>query len=83
MDQQTGAQISRKAFIQSVSILLLLMLISGILTLVVPAGSYRRSIIDGREMVDPESFQYVQRPAYPVWRWLTVPPENRALARAG
>ena len=38
MDQKAGAQISQRAFIQSLVILFLLMMIAGVLTLVVPAG---------------------------------------------
>ncbi|MBI9046813.1 MAG: YfcC family protein [Anaerolineaceae bacterium] len=76
MDQQkSGAQISRKAFFQSLIILLVLMILAGILTLVIPAGSYSRSQTDGLEFIDPDSFQYIDRPVYPVWRWLTAPVE--------
>jgi len=75
MDHKPGAQISRKAFVQSVVILLLLMLVAGILTQVIPAGSYQRSTVDGREMVDPGSFQLIERPTYPIWRWVTAPAE--------
>jgi hypothetical protein len=38
MDQKAGAQISQRAFIQSLAILFVLMMIAGILTLVIPAG---------------------------------------------
>ena len=38
--QRAGAQISTKAFVQSVLILFILMLLAGVLTRVVPAGSY-------------------------------------------
>jgi len=40
MDQKAGAQISQRAFIQSLAILFVLMMIAGILTLVVPAAGY-------------------------------------------
>ena len=75
MEDKAGAQISTRAFIQSVVILLLLMMIAGVLTRVIPAGSYARIEMDGREMVDPTSFQYIEQPDYPVWRWFTAPVE--------
>jgi uncharacterized ion transporter superfamily protein YfcC len=73
--QKAGAQISARAFLQSVLILFVLMLVAGILTRVVPAGTYARTIQDGRQMIDPASFQFVAAPDYPVWRWFTAPLE--------
>jgi uncharacterized ion transporter superfamily protein YfcC len=75
MDSKAGAQISTKAFIQSMLILLLLMVMAGILTKIVPAGNYARVDVDGLEMIDPASFQYAPQPNYPVWRWFTAPIE--------
>jgi uncharacterized ion transporter superfamily protein YfcC len=73
MDQKAGAQISRKAFLQSFIILLILMIVAGILTRVVPAGSYQHVMQDGRLVIDTQSFQYIERPNYPFWRWFTAP----------
>jgi len=75
MEQKAGAQISQRAFIQSLVILFILMMLAGILTLVVPAGRYDRIELDGRETVDPASFQFIARPDYPIWRWFTAPIE--------
>jgi uncharacterized ion transporter superfamily protein YfcC len=75
VEPKAGAQISRKAFIQSVLILLALMIVAGVLTRVVPAGSYARTIRDEREIIDPQSFRLIERPTYPIWRWLTAPIE--------
>ena len=75
MDQRAGAQISRRAFIQSLVILFLLMMIAGVLTLVIPAGQYDRVEVDGRQTIDPDSFHYVEKPDYPVWRWFVAPIE--------
>ncbi len=75
MDQKAGAQISTRAFIQSLIILFLLMLLAGILTRVVPTGSYSRVVTDGREMIDPATFQFTPAPDYPIWRWFTAPLE--------
>ena len=73
--QKSGAQISKKAFLQSVVIIFILMISAGILTRVIPAGQYNRSIIDGREVIDPLSFELTIQPAYPAWRWFTAPIE--------
>lgn len=73
--QKSGAQISAKAFTQAVVIIFVLMMVSGILTRVIPAGSYARLEVDGREVIDPESFQFVAQPDFPVWRWFTAPVE--------
>ena len=73
MEAKTSAYISRKAFLQSAIILLLLMLLAGVLTQLVPAGKYTRSIIEGREVIDPDSFILIEPPDYPIWRWFTAP----------
>ena len=73
MEQKAGAQISRRAFIQSLVILFVLMMIAGILTLVIPAGQYTRIEANGRETIDPASFQFIDQPDYPVWRWFVAP----------
>jgi uncharacterized ion transporter superfamily protein YfcC len=73
MESSAGLQISRKAFTQSLAILLVLMLVAGILTRLVPSGQFQRVLTDGRETIVPGSFEYTPRPDYPVWRWLTAP----------
>jgi uncharacterized ion transporter superfamily protein YfcC len=73
--QKAGAQISARAFWQSALILLFLMLAAGLLTRVIPAGEYTRTMADGRELILPNSFSFVEQPDYPVWRWLTAPVE--------
>ena len=75
MDQKAGAQISRRSFIQAVVILFILMMIAGVMTLIIPAGHYARSTLEGREVIDPASFQVVPKPDYPIWRWFTAPLE--------
>ncbi len=75
MQQKAGAQISQRAFIQSLVILFVLMMIAGILTLVIPAGQYTRIEVDGRETIDPASYRIIERPDYPVWRWFIAPIE--------
>ncbi len=75
MEQKAGAQISTKAFVQSLVILFVFMLVAGVLTQIIPAGSYTRTILAGRQVIDPQSFQTVAQPNYPIWRWFTAPVE--------
>jgi uncharacterized ion transporter superfamily protein YfcC len=75
MPEKAGAQISRKAFLQSAGILLMLMIVAGILTRVIPAGRYERTITDEREIVLPGTFENITAPEYPIWRWFTAPVE--------
>jgi uncharacterized ion transporter superfamily protein YfcC len=75
MDQKAGAQISKKAFIQSALILLLLMIIAGVLTRVLPTGAFDRTTVDERTAIIPGSYQTIPQPHYPIWRWLTAPIE--------
>lgn len=75
MEQKAGAQIGVRAFIQSVLILFILMMAAGVLTLVIPSGRYARIEVDGRETIDPASFQLTERPDYPIWRWFVAPIE--------
>lgn len=75
MEQPAGVQIGKRAFFQSLIILFVLMMGAGILTLLVPAGQYDRTLVEGREVIDPGSFRYTGRPDYPAWRWLTAPVE--------
>jgi uncharacterized ion transporter superfamily protein YfcC len=73
MEEKAGAQISQRAFIQSLVILFVLMIAAGVITRVVPAGAYARITQDGRQVIDPQSFQLTARPDYPIWRWFTAP----------
>ncbi len=75
MDEKAGAQISKKAFIQSAVIILLLMIVAGVLTRVLPTGSYERTLVDGRSVINPDSFQTTTGVHYPIWRWFTAPVE--------
>jgi len=73
MEQKAGAQIGKRAFIQSLVILFVLMMVAGILTLIIPAGRYTRLEVNGRETIDPASFQLIDHPDYPIWRWFIAP----------
>ena len=73
MNEKSSIKISAKAFISSSLILLLLMICAGALTYFIPAGAYERTLTDGKEVLNPESFYFIKSGAYPVWRWFTAP----------
>ncbi|NLI69507.1 MAG: YfcC family protein [Firmicutes bacterium] len=74
-DLDSGIRIGKKVFVSSMVILLTLMLVAGILTYVIPSGSYDRTIQDGREIIVADSFKFMERPDYSPWRWLIAPIE--------
>lgn len=75
MENTKSTQISRSSFIQSFIILIILIILSGILTRVIPAGNYLREDKNGVTVIQPESFTLTERPDYPIWRWFTAPVE--------
>ena len=75
-DRGNGAiRISARAFITTIAIILALMIGSGVLTYVVPAGNYSHVVEGGIDRVVPGTYAYGHRPDYPAWRWLTAPAE--------
>ncbi len=74
-DQDVSIKIGKRTFLTALIILAALMLVAGILTQIVPAGSYSRVEAEGRQVLVPDSFQYTEKADYPMWRWLTAPIE--------
>ena len=75
MPQSAEIRIGKKAFITTAVIILCLMILSGVLTQVIPSGSYERVEVEGREEIVPASFQIVEKTALPLYRWFTAPVE--------
>ncbi len=73
--RQSAIKIGKKAFLLSAGIILALMLVSGILTIILPSGEYERVVQDGKTLVVNGTYHAVPKPAYPPWRWLTAPIE--------
>ena len=73
--RKSSLKIGKTAFLASVIIILILMVVSGIMSILLPSGSYDRVIEAGRTVIVPGSFRYVEKPDYPVWRWFTAPVE--------
>jgi uncharacterized ion transporter superfamily protein YfcC len=66
-------KIGKRTFITAIIILGILMLVAGILTWVIPTGSYDRVAQGGREVLVPDSFHYTQGQGLPIWRFVTAP----------
>lgn len=77
----TGVRVSRRAFLQSLLVLAVLMSVAGVLTRTVPSGRYTRATQEGREVIEPSTYTITERPVYPVWRWVTAPVEILATER--
>jgi uncharacterized ion transporter superfamily protein YfcC len=73
--KQSSIKIGGRAFLLSALIILALMILSGVLTKVLPAGTYERTRSEGRTLVINGSYRELPRPEYPVWRWFTAPVE--------
>ncbi len=74
-ETKSSIQIGLRSFVTACAILLTLMVLSGILTKVIPSGAYERVEIEGRSMVVQDSYRETGKPDYPVWRWFTAPAE--------
>lgn len=68
-------KIGKRTFLVAFFILLALMIAVGVLTRVIPAGSYLREQIGGKEVLVADSFQLTQAQPLPVYRWFTAPLE--------
>ena len=74
-NEQASIRIEKKTFITALIILVALIITVGILTLVIPAGSYDRLMSGGRETIVQNSFHFTQAAQFPAWRWFTAPVE--------
>jgi uncharacterized ion transporter superfamily protein YfcC len=74
-ERQSSIKIGKRAFLLSAGIILVLMIFSGILTMILPAGLYDRETVDGRTLVVNGSYRELAKPDYPLWRWIAAPIE--------
>ena len=60
--------------LNSVALLFFIIVIAALLTYIIPAGSYTRVELNGKNVVDPDSFQYIEaEPVTPFDVFLAVP----------
>ena len=72
---KSSLKIGKNAFLAAAGIILVLMIVSGILTMILPSGQYERYESEGRVLIVPDSYHQIEKPDYPVWRWFTAPLE--------
>ncbi|MDL2294394.1 AbgT family transporter [Ruminococcaceae bacterium OttesenSCG-928-D13] len=80
---KAGLNISAKTFVSTVLLLLAIMILAGVLTQVIPQGSFEYETMDGRSVVVPGT--YAENPGaakLPIWRWFTAPFEVLATSKA-
>ncbi|MEI8096026.1 MAG: hypothetical protein WCG80_17590 [Spirochaetales bacterium] len=76
MDKEYGLRLNRQAFLQSVGILFVLLLLAGGLTLLFPPGEFDRVLKEGVASVVPGTYHLMPgAEALPLWRWFTAPVE--------
>ena len=73
--KSSAVRIGLKAFILSALIILLLMMFSGLLTILLPSGEFQRMTENGKILVVPGTYSVIEKPDYPLWRWFTAPVE--------
>ena len=72
--ESKGLNISTKSFIVAIAIIFILMLLTYVLTFIVPGGEYDRILDDnGNLIIDPNGeFKYVDG-GLPFWKWILSP----------
>ena len=72
--QAGGLNIGMKTFLGTAALLLAIMLLAGVLTQVLPQGSYTYEETAGRHIIVPGTYTESPNAArLPVWRWFTAP----------
>ncbi len=78
-----GLNISAKTFISTIALLLGILIVVGILTYVIPQGTYDYVVENGRSVVVPGSYtELTEADPLPIWRWFTAPFEVLGTERA-
>ncbi len=73
--EEASLKIGKRTFIIAFVILFLLMITVGVLTRVVPTGSYDRVTVDGIETLVADSYHTTDTAKLPIFRWFTAPIE--------
>lgn len=69
----SSLNVSTKTFLSAIIILSLLLIGAGILTQIVPQGTYDYTIIDGQETIVANSYHEIDGQPLPFIKWLTAP----------
>jgi uncharacterized ion transporter superfamily protein YfcC len=65
--------LSLRTFMTALILLALLMIAAGVMTAVIPAGTFERTVMDGREVIIPGTFRIIERPDMTFWRYVSAP----------
>ncbi len=71
--EEASIKIGKRTFLIAFSILFCLIIAVGILTQIIPTGSYLREVVNGKEVLQQGSFQFTNDVRLPVYRWFTAP----------
>ena len=73
-EKKGGLNIGVRSFITAITVIFVLMVVTYILTLVLPSGSYARvEDANGNMVVDTESGFFYKKCEFPFWKWLLSP----------
>ena len=72
-NEEASLKIGKRTFIIAFVILLLLMVTVGILTRVIPTGSYQHVEVDGVDTILENTYAQTSMQPLPVYRWFTAP----------
>jgi uncharacterized ion transporter superfamily protein YfcC len=70
---QAAITIGKRAFFVSFFALLTIIVFAGILSYTVPPGSYESAMVDGVEVIDPDSYERLDSVDFPVWKIIAAP----------
>ncbi|WP_028974453.1 YfcC family protein [Spirochaeta cellobiosiphila] len=73
--KDSSLKVGVRSFLMALGILLVLMIASGVMTKVLPAGQYDRTVEGSRTLIITGSYHPIPQPEYPFWRWFTAPVE--------
>ena len=76
MEEKTSIRnfrINRKTVVTRLVSILVIYLLVGIATYLIPQGMYDRTVENGHEVIINDSFRFLESGHLPVWRWFTAP----------
>lgn len=71
-EKNKGLEISKASFVAAIAVLVGLMIMTYIMTLVIPSGSFERVIKDGKEAIIPGTY-HITEDGISFWKWLCSP----------
>ena len=73
-EKNKGLNISAKSFLAAILIIFLLMVLTYVLTFVIPGGEYARIVdADGHTVIDTENGYHATERGLPFWKWVLSP----------